>query len=480
MKAGDSLGQYVLLRQIGHGGNGEVWLAKESSGATHALKCLTKIKMTAYSRFKSEVRVMRECGVSGVVPVLASCLPPNPETERPWYAMPVGKPLWQHLRHADIRSIVQMFALVAETLAQLHARGIAHRDLKPQNLIEIEDQPCIGDFGLVVYPGKDDLTGKGETLGPKWSMAPEVRRAGQDVDPLPADVYALAKTIWMFLARDERGFDGQYSNAATVGIETFHPGVYLTPLENLLSSATANHPSKRPSMRELVDKLNEWLRVSQIYEERNQLEWREVEALLFPYSKPDRATWTKLDDIVRVLDLLGSRSDLNHLFFPSGGGLDLEGAARSTREDNCIELDTGGNPTVLRPDRLLFESFGDDPEWDYFRLEAAMLEPSGVYDSDTLDYEPVTEIPDGEYAPIDAWEAGEHNGKPLPEGSRPLVRYLRGSFVIFRKTSIYNQVPETYDGRHNEMSADDFRDYIARSAVHASRSRDLTQADADK
>ncbi|WP_143960188.1 hypothetical protein [Litoribacter populi] len=44
-----------------------------------------------------------------------------------------------------------------------------------------------------------------------------------------------------------------------------------------------------------------------------------------------------------------------------------------------------------------------------------------------------------------------------------VTRWFRGSFVIFCKRSIYNRNPSTYDGRHNKMTTDEFRDYIQRS-----------------
>jgi serine/threonine-protein kinase len=151
----------------------------------------------------------------------------------------------------------------------------------------------------------------------------------------------------------------------------------------------------------------------------------------------------------------------------------MERATRSTREPGCIEITTNNIATIIRPSRLLFEAFGYDPEWNYFRLEAADLEPSGVYqlEADTL-YEELTDLGGESYVDRSYWDQNEYDEHPLPEESRVVMRFFRGAFVIFQKTSLYNQLSETYDARHNKMSADEFREYIRKGAEYA-RSKSL-------
>ena len=112
----------------------------------------------------------------------------------------------------------------------------------------------------------------------------------------------------------------------------------------------------------------------------------------------------------------------------------------------------------------MFESFGNDEEWNYFRLETGDLKEAGVYDALYLNgersYEPLTELTPGKYVDYGAWDNREYRGEPLPETARGLTRYLKGDFVIFRKTSLYNKNRSTYDGRHNKMSSSEFRVHI--------------------
>jgi hypothetical protein len=120
----------------------------------------------------------------------------------------------------------------------------------------------------------------------------------------------------------------------------------------------------------------------------------------------------------------------------------------------------------LKPAKLTFESFGNDANWTYFRLEAAPVAPSSVEGAINPErtYEVLTELSPGHYAPYACWDQNEYNGKALPESARPAGRYLTGAFVFFSTRSTYNAEPGTYDARHNKMSEEKFRAYIARHA----------------
>jgi serine/threonine-protein kinase len=168
---------------------------------------------------------------------------------------------------------------------------------------------------------------------------------------------------------------------------------------------------------------------------------------------------------VVVLNLLGQTNSLNHMFYPSGGGNDLEAACLSNCELGCIELQTG-HSQIVRPISLTLETFPGDPQWNYFRLETGALGPSQAYrrrakSKEIEEY--VTEVRPGIYAPSSCWDEGRYDGKPLPKTARPVIRWFAGAFVIFQKTSFYNLAGgklDAYDGRHNEMNAVEFRSHV--------------------
>jgi serine/threonine-protein kinase len=467
---GDRVGTWILKHRIDTGGNGEVWFAEGSDGKSAAIKILMKTKPVAYTRFKQEVEVLKlVAGVSGILPVLDSDLPADRGDRRPWYAMPVAIPLLEAIKDKEPREKAQFIAEAAETMAELHTHKIYHRDIKPANLLLFEGRCHIGDFGLVDYPEKADLTAPKQDLGSRWTMAPEVRREHDKADPMPADVYSLAKTLWIVLTRELKGFDGQYDPRGDLSVKHHCGESYITSLEQLLIDSTQTMPRRRPSMASFASRLREWIRISDRFHEHNRLQWVETQRGIFPATVPARAIWENLDDIVVMLNILGETSNLNHAFFPDGGGLDFMHASLSNLEPGCIELLMDNIVFLVKPAKLMFESFSDDPQWNYFRLETGDLKPSGVYSDVPYDllHEELTEVGGEFYADRSCWDEGSYEGNPLPDGSRVIIRYLGGAFVIFQKTSIYNKIPNTYDGRHNKMDADQFRAYIASAVVMA-------------
>ena len=199
------------------------------------------------------------------------------------------------------------------------------------------------------------------------------------------------------------------------------------------------------------------------WEERNAQEWRQLINTIFPGGRPNRFEWETPQEISDVLNVIGSIKNSNHTFFPSAGGLDLQGCKVYAGEKGCIELDFGIIPYIAKPAKLIFEAFDDDNQWNYFRLELDQL-PKMVEDGDAFDFfdEQVTEVTPGKYM---RWEEKEYYPERLPENARIIVRLLKGSLVTFQKSSQYNRRHgklDAYDARHNKMSANEFRDYIGK------------------
>jgi hypothetical protein len=382
-----------------------------------------------------------------------------------WYAMPLGVPTEVWAKTASPSEKVLAIAEAAETMATLHDRGIAHRDIKPANLLVFDGRCHIVDFGLVNYPAKSTLTGYKEQIGPLWTMAPEVRRNGNKADPLPADVFSLAKSLWILLTLSPQGFDGQYSGGSEISIRRLFGDSYVSPLENLLASATAHNHLERPSMQEFATGLRAWLDVSDDFLLHNPLQWQETLSRLFPVGIPAQATWRDPEQIVAVLNLLGQTPSLNHMFYPSFGGNDLLQARLSEHEEGCIELILG-RCNLVRPINLSFEGFPDGPEWNYFRLETGTLAACGAYEEEPefpRISEDVTEINSHVYAELSCWDDDRYENGPVPATARPVTRWFTGAFIIFQKTSFYNLAEgrlDAYSGRHNEMDAVDFRSHV--------------------
>lgn len=345
----------------------------------------------------------------------------------------------------------------------MHAGQIAHRDIKPENLLGLNGRLCFSDFGLVKYPELAPMTPEKRDVGAKFTMAPEMRREAASADGLPADVFSFAKTLWILLTGKPLGFDGPYVADSNVGLKNFMGNQYTTILDKLLSDCTQYDPLARPAIPEVVARLNEWLEVIDDFQLQNAYEWREFAEKFFPLQTPEEATWTDPDAIVTVLSEIAKVPSLNHLFFPDGGGMTLR-AIRRAAEPGFIDLDTDF-AVLLKPAKLTYVSFGLDPNWDYLRLEAETVAATGhgVVGSQGY-FEYLSELLPGRYDHPDVYEHRFDRDRKLPEGSRSVIRYLKGTMVFFSTSSPYNQNSGTYDARHEKMSEAEFKAYMGRGA----------------
>lgn len=469
LQPSDRFYDFVLIERLGRGGNGDVWKAKKDGKEPVALKILRRVDDETYKRFKIETQALDNLeGVTGIVPLIEKFLPEAKSGSTPWFTMPVAIQFSSFIASKKPNDVVGSFVTLAEVVRQLHERGIAHRDIKPANFLYYDGQLCLSDFGLVKYPEREPITPERRDIGAKFTMAPEMRRHASAADGLPADVYSFAKSLWIALTGEELGFDGQYNPSSMLALSNHIPKVYTTSLDRLLVECTDTDPRNRPTIDAVIERLNEWLEICGDFHTQNLIEWTELTHKLFPMGAPNSAEWSDLDSICSVLAELARVNALNHMFYPTGGGNTITGAARAA-ENGMIALQAGTGAEILKPAKLTYESFGKDKSWSYFRLQAAPVIPTGIKNALGLEKisETLTEIKPGEYVSHNCWLEDEHKGERLPKSARPVRRFLDGSFVFFSTRSIYNLVSDTYDARHNLMTEAEFRKYIADNALHA-------------
>jgi serine/threonine protein kinase len=162
---------------------------------------------------------------------------------------------------AKLPELVQRMEQIARTLAGLHAENKWHRDLKPENLFDIGGAAFVGDFGLVDYPDKEAVTASGELMGPLFYLAPEMMGDAADTPAGPADVYALAKTLWVLASGQTYPLQGeQRADSPGLRLSTYCPHPRATILDRLLERATRHDPNHRPVMAEFADELAAWLK----------------------------------------------------------------------------------------------------------------------------------------------------------------------------------------------------------------------------
>lgn len=464
-QATDYNSYYRVGKQLGKGGNAIVYEATDiATGEKVALKVLSSSGAERVARFANEISVASKYSatISGILPVLKS------SEKYCWYSMPVAESVMTALDNHKSKGDRTLFAVMtvielAMTLDQLHAAGIHHRDIKPDNIYMYNGRACLGDFGLVEFPDSgNNLTRDNRGLGAIFTIAPEMKRNPKTADGAKADVYSLAKTLWMLLSGDTKGFDGQYNWLDdTHRLHSFEPldGEYFVEIERLLHSATDNNPARRPTMNELVLDLTEWTASRQSFDKRQNNEWDFLTDELFSGSKPQSATFTRIDDIISVLATVGRSPAYNHLLFSDGGGWDFTSAG-SANEKGCIYVDTASYRSMVKPKALHMETFVDS-RWNYFLLELDKLTPIFGPTNGSSEYL-VEDLP-AHY--VDATDSvygvyDYDSGVRLPDGWRRVTRYLSGSFMIVNKRGPYNRITKTYDGRHGVMSTAELRQYV--------------------
>lgn len=222
---GTTLAQYRIIEPIGEGGMGAVYRAEDTRlGRTVALKLLPS-SMGADSR--AQERFLREAQSASSLdhPNICTIFEIGNTDGRAWIAMACyeGSTL-RHLMERgpmDVDSALDIVLQIASGLGAAHARGVVHRDVKPENVIVLPDGLVkILDFGLA--KGADDatVTQEGTMLGTAGYMSPE-QASGRKADHR-TDVWAVGVMLYEMLA-GERPFPGAYPQAVLYGILNADP-----------------------------------------------------------------------------------------------------------------------------------------------------------------------------------------------------------------------------------------------------------------
>lgn len=206
----DHIGDYRIVREIGHGGMGVVFAAvKNGTERPVAVKVLRSLFAAGQplARFQREVELQRKLSHPWIVPVLDSgsaelVLEGVKSPLVPFLVMELveGVNIVQHAatRKLSHRDRVVLLRKVCEAVAHAHAHGIVHRDLKPANvLVDGQGEPRILDFGIARNQESDsDLlstiqTQPGMLLGTLPYMSPEQVAGERSAVEAPGDVYSL-------------------------------------------------------------------------------------------------------------------------------------------------------------------------------------------------------------------------------------------------------------------------------------------------
>ena len=210
------LGDYELLEEVGRGGQGVVFRARQKSlNRTVALKVINLGPWASpahLKRFRREAEAAASLDHPGIVPI-------HEVGEREgqcYFSMNFieGGQLDEVVRGGPmpIQTAAKLMAKVARTVHYAHEHGILHRDIKPGNiLVDKDGEPHLADFGLArLVTGDSTVTNTRELLGTPSYMAPEQAMGGTAKLSRATDVYGLGAVLYQLLT-DRPPFAGETS-----------------------------------------------------------------------------------------------------------------------------------------------------------------------------------------------------------------------------------------------------------------------------
>jgi formylglycine-generating enzyme required for sulfatase activity len=240
---------HEVLRVIGRGAYGEIWLARSLTGAFRAVKVVYR------STFESERAFQREFqGMSAFEPIsrahagFVDILHVGRTADYLYYIMELAddhvagrkidvakyeprtlKSDLERRKHLSAAESIRLGLSLSEALGALHACGLTHRDIKPSNIIFIDGVPKLADIGLVAATGQRSFVGTEGYVPPEGPGTPQ------------ADIFSLGKVIYeVSTGKDRLDFpeiDSQLSQRPD--------RQQLLQLNDVLVKACANEPRKR-------------------------------------------------------------------------------------------------------------------------------------------------------------------------------------------------------------------------------------------
>ncbi|MFE2867388.1 serine/threonine-protein kinase [Embleya sp. NPDC059259] len=249
------IGGYRVLRVLGAGGMGRVYLGRNRGGRVVAIKVVRAEWADDpgfRERFRREVDAARRVGGAWTAPVLDA----DTEARTPWVVTGyvAGPSVYEAVSGRGAlpaETVRTLGAGLAEALVAVHDAGLVHRDIKPSNVLLSLDGPRVIDFGISRAMDASVLTRTGHTVGSPGFMSPE-QVDGRDIGP-PSDVFSLGSVL-VFAATGTGPFGEGSGQALMYRIVAQEPRLDDVPvaLREIVGACMAKHAASRPTPAELL------------------------------------------------------------------------------------------------------------------------------------------------------------------------------------------------------------------------------------
>lgn len=221
-RAGIRLGAYRLIRVLGRGGMGNVWLAERADAAYEARVAIKLVRggfahPDLARRFRTERQILADLRHPNIARLLDGGTAPD---GTPYLVMEFvdGVPITEHAaeRELGLRERLRLFRRVCDAVQHAHASLVIHRDIKPNNvLVEREGTPKLVDFGIArPLSGSEtgSVTATGRLMTPSYASPEQV--AGERMT-VATDVHSLGVLLYELLT-GEQPFAGDGAPALAV------------------------------------------------------------------------------------------------------------------------------------------------------------------------------------------------------------------------------------------------------------------------
>ncbi len=213
--SGKQFGHYKIIREIGYGGMGAVFLAERSDGEFDQQVAIKIIRQTIAgseitNRFRRERQILAGLNHPNIAKLLDGGIS---ETGEPFLVMEyvAGKPLLEFAENLETKARLKLFLKICAAVSYAHQNLIIHRDIKPSNILVTKDgEPKLLDFGLAkisdVGSADENQTQTAfRALTPAYASPEQLR--GEQVTTA-SDVYSLGVVLYELLT-EKRPFDFQ-------------------------------------------------------------------------------------------------------------------------------------------------------------------------------------------------------------------------------------------------------------------------------
>lgn len=243
----DVCGPYRVLRRIGEGGMGTVYLGERADGEVEQRVAIKVVRAAADSpsfrvRFLRERRIVASLNHPGIARMLDAG---HTSAGQPYLAMEYveGVPIDQYCAALDLRATLQLFLQACEAVAYAHRNLVIHRDLKPSNmLIDESGRLKLLDFGIARILDESEQTRTFlRALTPGYASPEQVRGEAQST---ATDVYSLGAVLYRVLTRQTPRSSMSGDAPGTPSPSRIKPGI-PKDVDAIVASAMRENPDDR-------------------------------------------------------------------------------------------------------------------------------------------------------------------------------------------------------------------------------------------